>query len=204
MHPTPQEEIELKWALSAAGHARLAVELPACLGAGRRLTQENRFYDSADRRLRAARMNLRLRHENGRILMTVKHKRADGGLQAGLARHDEWEAWLAGEAPVQPSAANLPLPAPARMALGDAPLEALGGFANLRLEFSTERAGIHELLCLDRTDYGSQIDYELEIETAEPPATAAYWSAMLATWGVTWQPQALTKFARYLALSGTR
>ncbi|MBA3938574.1 MAG: CYTH domain-containing protein, partial [Planctomycetes bacterium] len=65
-------EVELKWALTPDGHARLANALPALLGAARLLVQENRFFDSADLRLRRARMNLRLRRENDQLQLTCK------------------------------------------------------------------------------------------------------------------------------------
>lgn len=195
------EEIELKWALPLEGHARLAELLPEAIGPARLLRQENRFFDTADRRLRAARMNLRLRHENGRWLMTCKHKAGNGpsGLHDGLARHTEWEEWLDGE----PVLTRLPLPDQALAALAGGELLPLGGFANERLEFAIVRDGLDELLALDRTDYGVRIDHELEIETADPPRTASFWSGQLDLWGVPWSLQTETKFARFLALGGT-
>ena len=62
-------EIELKWALSAEAHATLGERLPALLGEARVLEQTNRFFDSADGRLRAARRSIRLRRENARLRM---------------------------------------------------------------------------------------------------------------------------------------
>jgi uncharacterized protein YjbK len=188
------QEIELKWALDADGHRRLDGLLAAELGPPQRLEQRNRFYDSPDRRLRAAGLNLRLREENGRLLLTCKRRVAEGD---GLHHHEEWERWLETPPDEPPRAADLPLPEAWRVALAGSRLEAVGGFANLRHEFHA--AG--ELLCLDRTDFmGRRTDHELEIETTDASASAARWRARLAAWGVPWRPQPLTKFARMLEL----
>ncbi len=199
-------EVELKWALTADGHARLAKALPALLGAARLLVQENRFFDSADLRLRRARMNLRLRRENDQLQLTCK-RRASGG-DAQLHRHDEWERWLdpalwarlpVGGATLDPAvAASFDLPEPVATALAGAPLLAYGGFANARQEF---RSSAGELLCLDRTTFiAGRCDHELEIETPDPPASVARWSAQFADLGIPVTPQPLTKFARFVAL----
>ncbi len=208
-HPSPRthEEIEVKWALAPDAYGILAQQLARELGPPRSLAQTNRFFDTADRRLRAARMNIRLRHENGRVLLTCKHKAADvpAGLVDGVSRHQEWERWLE---PELASGAADPagrwtalLPAGVRTALGDAALEDLGGFANHRLEFATARDGLAELLALDRTDFAVRIDHELEIETADPALTGTWWRERLVSWGVAWRPQTTTKFARFLALA---
>ena len=204
---TPHQEIELKWALTPAGHEHLSSRLPADLGPGQVLDQDNCFFDTVDRRLRQARMNLRLRHENGRVILTCKRKPQSGlSLVAGLAHHDEWEQELpdelvAGSAnPDHRWSAALPLPKPIRAALGGQDVRAIGGFRNLRLAFQVERHGLQELVCLDRTDFGTRIDYELEIETVDPSATRRHWLARFAQWGIAAEPQETTKFARFIAL----
>ena len=45
-------------------------------GPGQLLNQDNRFYDTADSRLRYARMSLRLRRENEQVVLTVKQRKA--------------------------------------------------------------------------------------------------------------------------------
>lgn len=198
-------EIELKWGLDASGHATLASELELLLGAPRRLTQDNRFFDTADRRLRRAMLNLRLRRENDALLMTCKGRAGIGN--AGEHRHTEWEEWLDPTWWVdidggRLDAARLPLPDHVRQSLGDGALQALGGFSNLRLEFH-HPGQPGALLCLDRTDFlGQRIDYELEIETTAPEQHASEWRTRLNTWGVAITPQMMTKFARFLTLSG--
>jgi uncharacterized protein YjbK len=188
-------EVELKWALTVESHAALGQRLAGLLGVPARLAQENRFFDTADRRLRAAAMNIRIRRENATVILTCK--RRAGHQHPGLSSHDEWEAEL-------PAGTIMPpvemLPAPVRAAVAGAPLECLGGFANLRLAWTVSEAGRHELLCLDATSFTNRIDYELEIETDQPEASHAHWAQRLAVWGIPWQPQAKTKFARFLAL----
>ena len=197
-------EIELKWGLDVSGHAILARELERLLGPPRRLTQDNRFFDTADRRLRRAMLNLRLRRENDALLMTCKGR---GGIgNAGEHRHTEWEEWLdptwwADIDSGRLDAARLPLPDHVRQSLDGGALRALGGFTNLRLEFHHpgEPAA---LLCLDQTDFlGQRTDFELEIETTAPERHANEWRKRLDNWGVAITPQMMTKFARFLALS---
>jgi uncharacterized protein YjbK len=197
-----QLETELKWALSAETHARLADRLDAALGAPHLLEQDNRFYDTADHRLRAARCNIRLRTENGRLLLTCKRRTTAAGPGH---HHDEWEHWLDGlerdhvEAPGADLAALLPLPETIRSILAGAALLPIGGFANLRREYHHG----DDLLCLDRTTLPQgRIDYELEIETARAAEAEAFWSNRLQDWGIVWQPQPLTKFARFLGCLG--
>lgn len=182
-------ETELKWRLEPAGHAGLQTRIAAMLGAPQVLDQANRFYDSTDGRLRAAKRSVRLRRENVRIILTCK---ARGTVDAlGTHRHDEWEREL-------PAAAwdDLPsgLPEAWSTALAGAALTLIGGFANLRLEWHD---GPH-LLCLDRSDFGVRIDHELEIETPQPQAAYDRWSVLLGGWGIAWQPQPVTKLQRYL------
>lgn len=182
-------EIELKWRLDAAGHAELQRRLTGLLGEPRVLAQSNRFFDSADGRLRAARRSVRLRRENDRVILTCK---ARGSVDSvGTHRHDEWERELPAEAWAAPPG---DLPEAWSAVLAGAPLRELGGFANHRLEWHDS---VH-LLCLDRTDFGDQVDHELEIETPQPQAAHARWSALLAGWDIAWSPQPLTKLQRYL------
>ncbi len=199
-------EIELKWALDAAGHAALAPQLERTLGAPKTLVQDNRFFDTPDRRLRKAALNLRLRRENDALLLTCKGR---GGIgSSGEHRHTEWEEWLdprwwANISRGVIAAAQLPLPEPIRQALDGAELTPLGGFANLRLEFHQHDEPT-ALLCLDRTDFlGTRIDHELEIETAAPRENAERWQRHLRTWGIPFAQQPVTKFARFIALSQT-
>jgi len=190
-------EIELKWAVDGHGHRILAERLGQDLGPARSLEQENRFFDSADLRLRSAGLNVRLRREADQVLLTCK-RRLPG--KDGAHCHEEWEHWL-GSA-IWPTldetglASRLPLPGHIRAVLDGVALHALGGFSNQRLEF---RHG-HELLCLDRTDFRQRVDFELEIETAEPAGSARYWGNRLRHWGVAYRDEPVSKFARFLAL----
>jgi uncharacterized protein YjbK len=197
-------EIELKWSLRPADHALLSGHLAAMLGEPRLLEQDNRFFDSADRRLHRRRLNLRLRRENQGLLMTCKRKAGEADA-LGTSRHDEWEEWLDPalwrlvDDPLAELAGLLPLPPPLVEALDGAALRALGGFANLRREYRDRRPGGSDLLCLDRTTFpGGRVDHELEIETADPASSAAHWRGVLGAWGISPPAQGETKFARFL------
>lgn len=191
-------EVELKWALEPSAHDALAPRLAEALGPAHELAQENRFFDSAARALRAQLMSVRLRREDGRLVLTCKRRLPK---RHGAHAHDEWERevdlalW---EAPASELAGRLPLPPHIVGTLAGAPLVALGGFANRRRE---HRDG-DDLLCLDRTDFGVRIDHELEIETPDPAAASRIWSERLDAWRIPWRPQPQTKFSRYLTLSG--
>lgn len=187
------DEIELKWMLQAQGHAILATRLAEVFGPGRPLEQENRFYDTADGRLRQRRVNLRLRNENGVWILTCKQR-----VQAedGLHHHREWETALGTPAgdPLDAALAQ-DLPAPLREALDGARPVCLGGFTNARLAWDAE--GEH--ICLDQTRYRERIDHELEVETTRADASRRRWNRRLDDWGVIHRPSLTTKFARFLA-----
>jgi len=193
-------EIELKWAVDADGHRQLGMRLAGLLGPPRLLAQRNRFFDTADRRLRAAGRNLRLRDEGGRTLLTLKRRLPDDLTRPhDLHRHEEWEQWLDAQGDALPLVGDLPLSAEVRALLAGSALELVGGFVNRRAEF---HAGA-DLLCLDESDFlGRRTDYELEIETSDPASAARRWTSQLADWGIVKRAQPLTKFARLLALIG--
>ena len=200
------QELELKWALTATDHRRLLELLTASYRAPHLLVQENRFYDTVDRRLRSQRMNIRIRQENEHFILTCKQKSTTAHTAEGLSSHREWEDTLpthliAGMAkPDVAWSAALPVPGPVRAALAGQPLQALGGFHNQRYEWRVVRDGVEEVLCLDGTTFGKRLDYELEIETSDPVVSAAYWRDCFGRWQIPVVVQPLTKFARYLAL----
>lgn len=191
----PHQEVELKWLLgSPADHAQLDVRLNGLLGPARRLDQRNRFYDTADRRLQAARVNLRLRCENGIWIVTCKQRVAASD---GLHHHHEWERTLGAVADPLAAALDGELPEVMRTALdGTVPL-CLGGFDNLRLAWDEG----DEEICLDETRFNGRTDHELEVETTAVDTCRARWQERFAAWDITVQPALTTKFARFLALS---
>ncbi|MBA3684942.1 MAG: CYTH domain-containing protein [Planctomycetes bacterium] len=195
-------EVELKWRLDQDGHARLGGHLRASLGESRDLVQRNRFFDTADLRLRRERMNIRLRWENGDLVLTCKRPAPGNDAATGLHQHDEWETridadlWDLVEGGIALHPRMLPLPAPIAAVVAQDPLLPTGGFANQRAEFHRGS----DLVALDRTDFGARVDYELEVETPDPTASAAWWRAQLDAWGIAHAPQAHSKFARMLEL----
>lgn len=192
----PHHEIELKWLLDgAADHARLAERLAGLLGPARRLEQRNRFYDTADRRLQSARVNLRLRCENGVWIVTCKQRVAASD---GLHHHHEWERILGEVADPLAAALDGDLPTVIRTALDGTTPDCLGGFDNLRLAWDES----DEEVCLDETRFPGRIDHELEVETTAVEACRSRWQERFATWGIAVRPAIATKFARFLALAG--
>jgi uncharacterized protein YjbK len=192
-------ETELKWSLSPAAYRRLRLRLGELLGKPKILRQVNRFFDCRDGRLLRHGLNVRLRRENGRLLLTCKRRAA---LKPPLFRHDEWEEWLDPalwrrlDRPGTDLNGLVKLPAPVRELVGKSALLSIGGFANHRLEYAARP----DLLCLDRTDFSeARRDHELEVETPAPKTATARWGAHLLTWGVEFSPQPQTKFARFLA-----
>ncbi len=197
-------EVELKWRLDAESHHRLGALLAGQFGPPRLLEQRNRFFDTADLRLRAERMNIRLRWENADLVLTCKRRAGADATASGLHQHDEWETridsglWDLVEGGVSLHPRLLPLPDPIALIAGSDPLIPTGGFANDRREFQRG----NDLVALDRTEFGPRVDHELEVETPDPGASAAWWRAQLDAWGIAHSPQTLSKFARMLSLSG--
>ncbi|MGE5130954.1 MAG: CHAD domain-containing protein [Sphingomonadaceae bacterium] len=80
-------ERELKFRLAAASASRVWSLIPDHAPASRRVL-ESVYYDTPERRLRAARAALRLRRDGRRWLICFKHDRAPA---SGLAQRSEWE-----------------------------------------------------------------------------------------------------------------
>ena len=199
MIPAMQEQLEreLKWRLDADGHQRLQALLTAAHGPRSERHQINRFYDTAKLTFLRHWMAIRLRREDERLLLTCKRKAANDGI---AHQQQEWECWL--NAALWPQrdlrpADWLPLPPVFRSLLAGAALVPLGGFENHRREWHIR--GEH--IALDRTSYGDETDYELEVETSDASRTAA-WQRQLTEWNVAVTPQSQGKYQRYLARRG--
>lgn len=192
-------EIELKLALGQEGpealrrHALLA-EL-ACevqhLG--------NTYFDTPQGDLEAARMALRLRRLDGRVLQTVKTRGEGGG---GLSRRGEWEWEVPGPGLDLAGLAGLP---PA--ALGDAVLDRLAPRFTTDFRRETrviDHAGARIEVALDEGEIaaaGRRVairELELELKEGEPEAL---WSLAEALAGsVALRPADTSKAARGGAL----
>lgn len=191
------DEIELKWMLHQADYHRLLEHLNQAFGPGDRLQQSNHFYDTPDRRLFAAKVNLRLRCENDHWIVTCKQKVATA--QQGLHHHSEWEQALpdasnADQALAAAIAAGLP--ETVTHALQGAMPKRLGGFDNLRFDWRQQ----HEHVSLDHTNFSQRVDYELEVETNDPTASTTAWNQRMADLSIAASPSQTTKFARFLQI----
>jgi len=119
-------EVELKLHVDARDLPRM-LALPALAGRaeGPAVTRAVRtvYYDTPDRHLYARGVALRVRHEDGARVQSVKTMTADAaGDSAAIAVRQEWESPLAGHAPdfalLDATGAGLLIPAEARGALG--------------------------------------------------------------------------------------
>jgi hypothetical protein len=221
----PPLEIEVKLGLaSQAAHDAL---LRALGSGARTLWQRNAFFDGPRHEVSAARIALRAREERTaeasgasvRTFLTLKR----GGSQSGAVHERiEWEEEI--PTPLDDVVADpsrlLSLPAaPMRELLRLVPhlvaLVCLGGFENERKEVPVQlevadAAGrsvtVATLWEVDRTAFrGGPVEYELEVEL--PPAAkaadltaesfAAAVRSRLTVLGVPWQPQPLSKYARF-------
>lgn len=186
--------------------------------------QRNTFFDSADGRLRAQGLSLRLRSDDDRRILTIKGKgvpRSDDGVL--LERFEAECDVTTDDAEAILSGALSPLAfirdskkkevvrglASVESALGDADLSCLGSFENERttlpeMEIEIEGQVERVVFELDRTSYpNGRVDCEIEAEVgpetdAELVGTCIY--ALLADVGIEWTPSAskLTRFREIL------
>lgn len=198
-------EREFKLALADAGSLE---RLRAALGPVRARTvrQENHFFDTALRTLRAARIALRLRDEDGAGFLTLKGPRL-GPSGALSARAEEELALPPGRArellsgaadPLAELAAGAPgqsdLVRTARAAVGAAPLLHLGSFTNERTRLgplALEGVPTPLVLELDCTTFPGDVRaFELEVEVppaADPAAVEGALRALLARLDLPWR-----------------
>lgn len=195
-------ERELKWRLSHEQYTSLAGLLPDLLGPGQVLRQENRFYDTPCGRLAGQLMLLRLRRENGRVIKTLKQLLV--AQSGGLHQHDEDEdevplsCW---NLPAAELPQHIPLQDEVLEILADAQLCLIGSFSNHRIAFEAD--GEH--IALDRTCFpGAQVDWELEVETEDPPASRGRWHRRFELIGGPMIEQQTGKYLRYRSLQSTR
>ncbi len=198
------KEIELKLALAPAGpealrrHPRLAGLAPRTTRLG------NTYFDTPDGRLEAERMALRLRHDDHRVLQTLK---TSGQGSGGLSTRGEWEWEVMGPGLDLARLADLP------------PIEALGEgvLGHLAPRFSTdfvretwwwEDDGTTIEVALDLGEIESDgrttpiRELELELKDGDPAALLAFADALAET--VPLRPSDTSKAARGAALLAGR
>lgn len=197
-------EIELKLALGPTGpdalrrHFRLAGLTPRITRLG------NTYFDTPEGDLQAARMALRLRHDDGRLIQTLKTGGQGGG---GLSTRGEWEGEVMGPGLDLARLADLP------------PVQALGEGVLARLvprfttDFVRERwwlgdadAAIEVALDLGEIRAGERTvpirELELELKDGDPAAVQALAESLAAD--VTLRPSDTSKAARAGALLADR
>jgi uncharacterized protein YjbK len=163
----------------------------------RTLHQVNRYFDTPSRSLAAEGAAVRVREEEGRVVLTVKSGARRG---PGRVEVEEWEcdldpvAWRAielGEAPLATVAFE-----PLERVRAGRPLVLVGRLENTRLE---ARAPDGTLFQLDETRFPwGETDYELEIESDDVAGALAAAKELLAKLGVAFDEHVRTKQERLL------
>jgi uncharacterized protein YjbK len=154
------------------------------------VTQENHFFDTAERALEQGRFVLRLRDESGRYLLTAKGPRDPAStdtLSAKLETEVELDPSTATEilsgtrSPLETLAglASSPLVNELRATVKDRPLERIGSFRNERIRLPLH-LGQPVTLELDRTTFpGGVVHHEVEVEVPPGVDAAALEAALL-------------------------
>ena len=136
-------------------------------------SQQNTYYDTADRRLNSQRYSVRVRDTGKRRIATVKRSL---GAQGGLRRHEEWEVLLtAGDHPREWP--NSPARDQALALLGEAPLQPLISILTQRqFIYALCNAAVVAEISLDQGVIragGRELDFrELEVELVAPGGEA--------------------------------
>lgn len=197
-------EREFKWRAVRADFDGILRRYAALCGAPQALRLDAVYYDTPDRVLRAQRIGLRMRQENGQSVFCVK---TGGTVQNGLHSHAEYEH------PADTLTEGLRL----FSERSDAPAE---------LRHTLDRADLIPLCAthIDRTavlltapDFSAELTFdtgtlaggskqaplseiELEQKAGDPAAFAAFGTALAAELSLV--PEPLSKLARALALAG--
>ena len=180
-------EREFKCLLSQTTYQYLFVTLP--FHRQTPLHQDNRYFDSPDGALRAAKMGLRLRRQNDRGEFTLKVQ---------IGEHEQLEITdtlsetvlaelLHTQQPFREGAVQHYL---ATHGLGDLPLQVIGQLRNLRFEYR-DAAGTW---VLDQADFPSGRAYELEFEADNVTTGQLAFERFLSQHNIPYQP-APTKLA---------
>ena len=177
-------ELECKYRLTGEAFASLCEEFaPLC-----ETRMETTYFDTPDRALSAARMTLRQRLENGRLVVTLKTPLPDGS-------RGEWEteaedfaqglALLKDQGAPLPRVGSLQSVCSARFIRRSRLLDFPGGRAELALDQGT-LSGIRETLPL--------LEAELELKEGDEGSFTAFAEVFAQTHDL--QPEPLSKFAR--------
>lgn len=207
-------EKELKWKIADKdGWDRLRLYLYGLAEPEAELEQSNIYMHTADG-ISAARGTLRLRYENGRWLFTYKCRISGTAADepSGYHQHIEIEDCISSEL-AEEILRGGEAEAAGKTAVGEALLKIgcrmvfseEGRMRNIRLVWPLRSIGIErpEKLELDRTFFdGSICEYELELETADPENCRRLAEKIAQAAGIAIEPQARSKYARFLEYSG--
>lgn len=195
-------EREYKWQASAQQFAALCATLGLAPDPQNRLDMDATYYDDVSGALRARRIGLRLRRENGRSVCCMKLRNA---AQHGLHVHEEYEC------PAETLAEGLSrLPgqgAPQALcqSLAAAPLVPIARVRFVRQPAMWQQDGFAAELALDTGTLASGAqsvhfcEIECEYKSGDFSAFTAACDALAARLALT--PEPLSKLARALALS---
>lgn len=192
-------EVEVKLALGGEADYERA---RAALGAAERVIEQvNHYFETADGRLRAARAMLRVREGDGAPVATLKLR---ARLTSGVMQAREveapvdaatWAAVLRGEQGLETVDLE-----PVRLALatiGAAERLSPQGTMRNRREVHPLSGGL--VVELDRTELpDGTLDYEVEVETADPAAARERIVGILDACGAAWSEQTRSKYERFL------
>ena len=171
----------------------------------RTILQVNHYFETADRRLAAAHMMLRVREDDETATVTLK---SDASLSGATLRNREREARLPRRVWEETKAGKRNL-AEATVPPVLAVLDTIGAEARL-LEQGVLRntRTVHPMapgytIELDRTTLpDDSVDFEIEVETDRPDEVLTDLGRLLENYGIAYRAQTRTKYQRFLAALG--
>ncbi|MDQ0207884.1 CYTH domain-containing protein [Alkalicoccobacillus murimartini] len=149
-------EYEAKSLLSLSDFSTLIHHLK--LQEHKAITQHNHYFETPDSELSAAGSALRIREKNDKAILTLKQPSEDGGLletHQVLTEKEKEEALANGTLPNGQTTSQLN-----SLLLAHNQLSFLGTLTTERIEVSYQDGS----LCLDKSSYLGDVDYEVEFE----------------------------------------
>ena len=189
-------EQEYKWTATRADFEAICAKYASCCGQPELLRLDATYYDTTDRTLRAQKIGMRLRQENGTSVFCVK---TGGTVQQGLHAHAEYEypAQTLEEGLAQLPAALEELKAGRYVPICASHIDRTAVLLTTA-EFTAELTlDTGELAGGENRAPVSEIEFELK--SGDPTAFIAFGADLAASFSLV--PQPLSKLARALALA---